>query len=86
MNADVLIVGCGAAGSAIAMQLAKKGSVDSIKLADSNRGSVNKVSSQISKINKWINLKKIKIDAQNKKGLEKVLSDTTVVLNSASPM
>jgi len=85
MTTDILIIGCGAAGSAIATQLAKGDIVNSIKLADFDAKRTKKVSSHIRHINKKIYLKSIEIDAKNRKNVEKSLTDVKIVINAASP-
>lgn len=78
------MIGCGASGSAIAMQLAKSG-LKNIKLADVDPLRANKLSNNLHSVNKKISVDEFRINATNKTEIDKVLYDVDVVINSASP-
>ncbi len=80
----IALIGCGASGSVIAMQLAKTG-LKSIKLADVDILRANKLSNNLHSVNNKISVDEFRINATNKTEIDEVLYDVDVVINSASP-
>ena len=82
----IAIIGCGAVGSAIAEQLAKRGNINKIKLADSDVNKIKKHLNTLQKINPEIEYCAVQINAMNTEEVEIILKDVTVVINAASPV
>ena len=82
----IAIIGCGAVGSAIAEQLAKRGNINKIKLADSDVNKIKKHLNTLQKINPEIEYCAVQINAMNTEAVEIILKDVTVVINAASPV
>jgi len=82
---EITLIGCGASGSAIAIQLAK-GKLRTIKLVDIDLNRTNKLLNTLHSINSNLTVDEFRIDATKSREVDEVLSDVSVVINAASPI
>ncbi|MBD3387467.1 MAG: hypothetical protein GF414_00840 [Candidatus Altiarchaeales archaeon] len=83
---SVAIVGCGASGSDIALQLSKTNLFSNLLLLDINPKRTKKLSKKLRSINKKISISTFRIDATNSDSLSKLLLDVDIVINASSPL
>lgn len=81
---EIALIGCGASGSAIAMQLARN-KLSTIKLVDIDLNRANKLQYYLHTINHNISVDIFRTDASEDRGVKKILDDVKVVINAASP-
>lgn len=80
----VTLIGCGAAGSAIAMQLLK-GDLSTINIADADLNRANKLFSSLCSLKRNLSGNAFRINATKTEEVIKILEDVDVVINAASP-
>ncbi|MFB6089371.1 MAG: saccharopine dehydrogenase family protein [Candidatus Aenigmatarchaeota archaeon] len=81
---EIALIGCGASGSAIAIQLAKS-ELRTIKLVDIDLNRSNKLLNILHSINSELVVDEFRIDTTKTKEIKKILSNVNVVINAASP-
>jgi saccharopine dehydrogenase-like NADP-dependent oxidoreductase len=82
---EIALIGCGASGSAIAIQLVRQG-LSKIKLVDIDLNRANKLSYVLRALNHKLSIDTLRIDSTKTDELEEALAGVTVAINAASPV